>query len=340
MTATMRATPWHKLPILLGRFVRPANSRTLFFGAIMVVASVFYIGVSPAFADTARDWSAVQGREVVLFQPGQRSWEWALTQTEHAGAKKFREGKNCRACHDGEQKELGKKPAAGKMPPPAGPGHLSMIVKAAHDRENIYFRFEWQAEDPAKSKKQDSGAAARVTMMLDDGAVKEAARAGCWGSCHDDAVGMASAPPGKAITKYLHASRSAVTRQGGGENYKAPADMAELLGRGLFLEYWQAQIMSGAVVRAADGYILDQRHENKKPMANAEAVYRDGKWIVVLARKLRADSAVRKDIVPEKTYHIGFAVHDNFMSHRFHYVSLEYSFRLDAGPADFIVVGK
>ena len=27
------------------------------------------------------------------------SFEWALTQTDHSGAKKFREGKNCKDCH-------------------------------------------------------------------------------------------------------------------------------------------------------------------------------------------------------------------------------------------------
>lgn len=340
MTATMRATRRHELPFLCGGFFMPAGSRMLFLGAPMIVMFVLCVDVAPAFAGAPKDWSTVPGREVVLFQPGQRSWEWALSQGEHAGANKFREGKNCRVCHDGGQKEMGQKLVAGSVFPATRPGHLSVIVKAAHDKENIYFYFAWPGEAFSRNKKTDAGIAARVTLILDDGAVKEAARAGCWGSCHDDALGMVSAPPGKEITKYLLASRSGVTRRGGGENYRAPTDLAELLGHGRFLEYWQAQIGPEAVVRAVDGYILERRHENQMPLARAEAGYQDGSQVVVLARKLRAGSAVHKDIIPEKIYSVGFAIHDDFTNHRFHYVSFEYSLRLNAGPADFIVVGE
>lgn len=116
--------------------------------------------------------------------------------------------------------------------------------------------------------------------------------------------------------------------------------MAALLGRGQFFEYWQAQLRPGAAAQAVDGYVLDKRHEHAVPLVRADVVNHEGGRAVVLARKLRPASALRKDIVPGKTYHVGFAVHDDDMGHRFHYVSLEYSFRLDAGPADFVVIGK
>ena len=40
---------------------------------------------------------------------------------------------------------------------------------------------------------------------------------------------MASAQQGKDLTKYLALSRSKVTRQGGGENFKSSAELDEAL---------------------------------------------------------------------------------------------------------------
>lgn len=291
----------------------------------------------------AIDWNAVPEREVTLLYPGQGSWEWVLTQDDHSGAKKFREGKNCFACHKGEEKDMGAKMVAGKKiepaPIPGKPGHLALKVKTAHDDERLYFRVEWPAGKPG-AKKMDPKHAARVTVMLDDGSVKEAARAGCWGSCHDDAIGMASAPAGKEITKYLTASRTKVTRQGGGENLKPAAELQRLLKQGVFLEYWQARLNPGQPAQAVDGYILEKRHENKAPLAGVEARLDNGKWTVVLSRKLKAGGDGRKDIVPGKTYSIGFAVHDDYANHRFHHVSFERTLVLDQGKADFVAAKK
>ena len=58
-------------------------------------------------ASAAVDWSKAKEKEVVLFYPGQASWEWVMTQADHSGATKFRGGKNCRGCHDGEQADIG-----------------------------------------------------------------------------------------------------------------------------------------------------------------------------------------------------------------------------------------
>jgi cytochrome c-type protein NapC len=44
----------------------------------------------------AIDWTGVTERDIVVLYPGQASWEWSLTQDDHSGAKKFREGKDCR----------------------------------------------------------------------------------------------------------------------------------------------------------------------------------------------------------------------------------------------------
>lgn len=306
--------------------------------AIGWLGAVSALGLLAAGPALAVDWSKVAAREVVLFYPGQASWEWALTESDHSGAKKFREGKNCKGCHEGEQKDIGAKIVSGKKLEPAPiagkPGSLPVKIQTAHDGERLYVRLEFQGAAPS-GKKMDPDYAAHVTMMLDDGNVKEAARAGCWGSCHDDAIGMASAPAGVEITKYLVASRTKVTRQGGGENFKAAGELEKLRGNGVFLEYWQARLNPGQPARARDGYILDKRHANTTPAVTAEASHSGNKWSVVLSRKLKAGAGY-KDLVPGKTYNIGFAIHDDYADHRFHYISLENTLVLDQGQADFV----
>jgi cytochrome c-type protein NapC len=300
-----------------------------------LAAALALLAAAPA---GAIDWSAVPEREVMLLYPGQASWEWVLTPSDHSGARKFREGKNCRGCHDGEQEDIGARIASGKKleqaPIPGKPGSLALKVQTAHDGERLYVRLQWQGA-PATGKKMDPEVAARATVMLDDGNVKEAARAGCWGSCHDDAIGMASAPATGKITKYLVASRTRVTRKGGGENFRPDDALAQLRQDGAFLEYWQARLNPGQPGRAVDGYILDKRHENAEPAVRAEATGKGGAWTVVLSRPLKAGAGY-KELVPGKTYNVGFAVHDDYADHRFHYVSLEYTLTLDGGQADFV----
>ncbi|HQX24950.1 MAG TPA: hypothetical protein PLI00_10015, partial [Pseudomonadota bacterium] len=75
---------------------RPASHRTV-PAVLVAVYSLLAAGAAGAV-----DWSAAPTKDVPVFHPGQASWEWALTEKDHSGAPKFRGGKNCRACHDGE----------------------------------------------------------------------------------------------------------------------------------------------------------------------------------------------------------------------------------------------
>jgi cytochrome c-type protein NapC len=292
----------------------------------------------------AIDWNGVAEVEIPLLYPGQSSWEWNLTQDDHSGAKKFRGGKDCKACHKGEEQEIGEKIVTGKKlepsPIPGKLGSFTLKVKTAHDGDRLYVRMAWQGGKPGAGKKMDADYAARVTLMLDDGSVKEATRAGCWGSCHDDAVGMASAPAGKEITKYLGASRAKVTRQGGGEHLKLPAEIEQLLTQGTFIEYWQARLNPGQPARPADGYILEKRHEQTPPVVGAETTFSNGQWVVVLSRALKVGKTGYKDLVPGKTYTVGFAVHDDYANHRFHHVSFEHTLVLDQGKADLVAMKR
>lgn len=308
------------------------------FQALPFAAIGIALLLAPATA-AAIDWSQVPEREIVLFYPGQASWEWALTERDHSGAPRFREGRNCRTCHEGEEREIGAAIVAGNALEPspiAGkPGSLSLRIRSAHDGERLHFRLQWKAGDYPATR-LDPEVAARVTVMIDDGTVREAPRAGCWASCHDDGKGMASAAADSMVQKYLGASRSRLTRQGGGDSVRSDAELQALLAQGSVLEYWQAQLNPGQPPRTRHAYVLDRRHAYPDNAVAAEAEFADGSWTVVLSRPLDTDVAGQKRIQAGKAYMVAFAVHDNHSNHRYHYVSLEHSLSLDEGSADFI----
>jgi cytochrome c-type protein NapC len=309
--------------------------------SMRALACVLALALAPAAL--AVDWSKAKEREVVMFYPGQASWEWVMTQADHSGATKFRGGKNCRGCHDGEQADIGNEIVAGghalEAHPPAGkPGSLRLFVRTARDAERLYFRFRWKPGPARNAVKGD--AAARVTVMLDDGGLKESARAGCWASCHDDAMGMASAAAGSKTTKYLGASRVKLTRQGGGNQLRPDAELKAQLAQGAYLEYWQARLNPGKPATAQGGYILADRAKPAATGVTAQAEFVGGEWVVTLSRPLKPAGAGQKPLVPGKPYAVGFAVHDDYAEHRHHFVSLEYTLQLDGGTADFVATGQ
>jgi len=307
----------------------------------LAAAACLLFVAGPAWAI---DWSGVQGKDIVVFYPGQASWEWLLTKSDHSGSTKFRGGKNCVDCHEGEQKKIGALIVSGKKleptPIPNKPGSLTVNVKAAHDDQKLYIRLEWAGAATPSGKKMEPDFEEKATVMIDDGSVLEMTRAGCFGACHDDEVGMASAPADKKITMYLPESRTKLTRQGGDDFFKSQADLDAQLKGGKFLEYWQGRLNKGKPAVAVDGYILDKRHESDTPAIAAEGGYEGDKWVVVLSRPLKASGPGQKDIVPGKVYTLGFAIHDDYTSHRFHFVSLATTMVLDSGTAEIVAVKK
>ncbi|MGE5505175.1 MAG: ethylbenzene dehydrogenase-related protein [Actinomycetota bacterium] len=300
-------------------------------------AATFALACLAAGPALAVDWAAVPGSPVTLFYPGQSSYEWVLTPGDHGGAAKFREGKNCRECHKGEEQTMGSTLVSGKKNEPtpiAGkPGFLPVTVKVAHDDKMLYVHLEF-AEGSQPDAKQDPNFATKVTMILNDGGVPEANRAGCWVACHDDAARMPSAADADR-PKYLLKTRAKVTRTGGGDELKPADELSKLAAAGYRLEYWQARLNPGAAAVAANGIITDKRQEANPVAAKADATFAGGKWAVTLSRPLSA-GAPFKDLVPGKTYTVGFAIHAGHTARRFHYVSFEHTLVLDQGDADLV----
>jgi len=284
-------------------------------------------------ASLAADWEGVGSKTIQLFYPGQTSWEWLLIPSTHSGAKKFRTGKDCRECHEGEEKDIGDLIVSGEKLEPdpiAGkPGSIPVDIAMMQDNENFYVKFEWMDE---RSASGSGDFAARVTMMIGDAAIKESVRAGCFGTCHSDVKDM---PDSAGLTKYLAASRTKLTRTGGGENYKPDTDIDDLIKDGISMEYWQAKLNPGEPAVAVDGYVMKDRQDNDVTTVKADADYQNGKWSVVLSRSL-AGGPKHKTLQTGVTYPVGFAIHSGYAEKRHHYVSLEYTFALDGETADFV----
>ncbi len=291
------------------------------------------------------NWSSVPGKEVVLFYPGQSSWEWALTPSEMSGGEDFRKGKDCATCHIGEEKDMGpqivtgtprvfktgEKPSIEPTPIAGKPGAVNATVKVANDGTDLYVHLEFAAGNQPNANQNPADT--RVTVMFNDGKVPEANRGGCWAACHDDSSGMASA--GAATrTMYLPRTRAKLTRQGGGDTLADAAKLAELKSSGYQLEYWQAALNPGQAPKTDTQIVFDKRESAATNVVTAEATQQGGVWSVTLKRPLAA-SAPLSAISAGNTYYLAFALHAGHTAKRFHYVSYERSFSLD-GKTDLV----
>lgn len=170
-------------------------------------------------ADPAKiDWSKIKASSIVLFYPGQSSYEW-LRSPAHKGAnKEVARGDACVSCHDEEdaEKDMGNKLVkAGPlepMPIKGKSGYKDLSVQAAYDAKNVYLRYEWKTDNPypgtehqylrfdgqewkvwgfpkldkvVQDGKQPGIYEDRMSIMIDDGKVANFGKQGCWLTCHD-----------------------------------------------------------------------------------------------------------------------------------------------------------
>lgn len=293
---------------------------------------------------SAIDWNAVEGLDVPVFHTGQASWEWMLTQKVHSGAKKFKKDKNCKDCHEEEEPDIGELIASGEKVEPdpidGNAGSVVINVKFAKDASNLYLRMAWAAPPADSGDKMDPDFESKIAVMLGESNVKEAPKAGCWGTCHTDVDSMANAKGKDGLKKYLGKSRAKMGRKGGGTNYKTDAELDALMSESYFLEYWQAKLNPGSPASPVDGYILKERVENDPAITTADAEFSDGNWSVVLTRPLQPGKPTYKNLTVGNVYHIGFALHDGHKSKRYHKVSFEYTLAIDEGDTDFVAVGQ
>jgi cytochrome c-type protein NapC len=301
--------------------------------------SVYAGGVHNALAV---EWNTIKPFDVVLFYPGQASWEWILT--DHSGQKSVRKGSPCLECHETEETDMGKKMVTGKKLEPtpiAGkPPSVPMEIKFATDGSKLYAHLEWPDTGFHSGKKMDSQFPVKVALMIADKNTKEAMVSGCWGACHDDATAMPAASADTKRALYLGASRNKLSRQGGGDDIKSADDLKQLLANGYYYEYWQARINPDQSVAATDGYILDKRNKSDAPILDAKAELKNGKWSVTMSRPLSGNGPGRHTFTPGETYYFGVALHDDYTEGRFHYISFGHSLSVEKGSGELIAVKK
>lgn len=288
--------------------------------SLIAVSALGLILAGAAGAVYAVDVSQAPAKKITVFYPGSSGMEWILKGTEHGGAKGVKRGEPCIGCHVDEaakmdeSADIGAKILSGAKskntalepnPIKGKPGSIPVTVQAAHDANNLYLRFTWKNTGFSSGNKMDAENPIKLAVMLEEiGKVENDTTGGCWATCHTDVRTMPGVTDDKK-TKYVT----------GGN-----------LAEGKFFDIFQVRSGKGQI---ADGYIADKRvMEGGKALQEAKAVLSGDTWAVTFTRKL---SGGEGDVTlqPGKEYNFGFAIHDDYTSGRYHYVSFGYTLGLD-----------
>jgi cytochrome c-type protein NapC len=318
------------------------------------------------------DWSGIEAAEITVFLPGQASLEWVLKGSDHGGKRAFTKGDRCFECHEDEEVDIGELIASGEKvepaPIPGKRGSILVNVKAAHDADNLYMQFQWEDGEHAPipfadGGKMDADNPIKLAIMLttdseDDPKVEYAERAGCWQSCHHDVNHMPHQPDDSALTgalskrldlsggftKYLKESRTGIEiagkdgkKRGGWDKLKSDAEIQALLDNGTFMDLLRYKSGTG---ESEDGYILAERVMTGGQGVEFTGVLKDGIWTVEMKRKLTSDQPGDVSMALDQWYNIGFAIHDDYSSSRFHHVSLGLKLGFDDEDAEINAVAK
>ena len=324
---------------------------------------------APSSSGGGGDWAGVKPVDVVMLYPGQASLEWVLKGSDHGGGRAVRRaGDRCQECHKGEQADMGNKIVTGEKaeptPIPGKRGSIKVAVQAQHDGTNMTFRFQWPdaGHTPApfaNGGKMDPENQIKLAVMFDDGKVDMAEQAGCWVTCHNDSRYMPDAPKAEVlaasefakiidlkdgVTKYTKDSRTKLEYKG--KNGKPRGawdkliDTAELDAKhkeGAFMDLVRYKSKGN---KMETGFIQADRKLKDAEKVSGIGKLENGTWTVTLSRPLVATQPGGVSFEPGKTYTVGFAIHDDYTSARFHHVSLEYRLALDNPEAEINVVKK
>ena len=327
-----------------------------------------------AAAATANvDWTAIEAHEVVLFFPGQASMEWMLKGSDHGGKRAFVSGDRCFECHEDEEVDIGDLIVTGEKieatPIEGKRGSIAVAIKAAFDADNLYLQFQWPdtAHTPAdfvEGGKMDPENPIKLAVMLatdseDDPQVEYAERAGCWQTCHIDANYMPGQPENAELadsplasqldlnlgyTKYLKESRTEIeidgkdgAKRGGWDKLRSEAEIQAAFDNGSFMDLLRYK---GGTGESEDGHILEQRIMTGGQGVTFNGDLSDGVWTVEMIRKLTSDQPGDVSMSSDQMYNIGFAIHDDFTSSRFHHVSLGLKLGFDNEDAEINALGQ
>lgn len=199
----------------------------------VVMAATLGVVTSALAADPQTiDWPKVPATSMVLFYPGQSTYDW-LTSPGHMGASQVAQSRPCLTCHKDTESNLGNKIVKGgniEPTPIAGKnGVIDLTVQAAHDAEYLYLRFQWKTnlnregrmhdymrfdgkqwkwyghdrnDRTVRSGEQPPLYEDRFSIMLDDGKVPRFAEQGCWITCHNGMRDTRNAAVGDPVRQH------------------------------------------------------------------------------------------------------------------------------------------
>ena len=320
---------------------RPGHNPVLTIAALLLMAPLALLWPQAGRAQTV-DWSKIQGKTIKVFYPGFASWEFVRSDDHGTGMLPVRTFKKaCADCHVGQSGEYDinadkiingtLKMASSKKPfetkPLQGmPGFKDVEVKAAYDSQNIYLWFQWpgsgaSVSDPSLAKDDKAD---RFSVQLNN-TIKSFALYGCFMTCHNDENGMPD-NNGKDVKLYGYYTR---TKDG---SIVPQSTLDQYMSKQLFIDLWTTQFI-GKEVKVTDEYILQTRAKDDHNDVTASGSYANGKYTLMLTRKLSDGDKQDIQLQVGKTFHIGIAIHDNKNSGRKHYVSFPLSIGLSS-PAD------
>ena len=303
-------------------------------------------------------WDKAGTQKITLFYPGVVSWEFLNSEDHSLGSRNIQKGKkNCINCHlstEGGLDLRGNEIAAGKLkmkkaqkpfepePVSAKSGFLNLTIQAAYDEEHIYIKLQWPSQGASwnNAKLSDEGLVDRVAIQLSHGNYDKGYlnRYGCFVTCHNDLNTMPESPSKdkvKGHPYYGALKRDDVrlyahyTRKGGWADIKGDNDLKALLKDGALIDLWKVEF-NGKTAAAEDGWILEDRRKDEKDDIKAEGGWENGKYTVVIKRKLSTDDPRDIQLKEGDAIVFGIAVHDDKTSHRRHYVNLPVTIGLSA----------
>jgi cytochrome c-type protein NapC len=146
----------------------------------------------------------------------------------------------------------------------------------------------------------------------------------------------------EGITKYLAETRTQIELRGdgkprgGGLNLKGKEAIADLVKNGALLDVFRFR--SGQPPE--NGHVVEQRFNGGGAGVEAQGGLEGEMWTVVMSRPLKSDKPGDISLEPGKIYTVNFALHDDFSAARFHHVSLEMRFGVDAKEAEINAAGR
>lgn len=317
-----------------------------------------------AGVDSGINWDKAPATEIAVFYPGQASMEWVLNGRDHGGARPLKAGDRCFDCHAEEIHDIGQKIVSGeleKIEPQAVSGKrgsIAVSVQATHDNDYLYMRFLWEDAPHVplsfvEGGKMDTANPSKLAMMLATDDIEFAGESGCWITCHNDMKGMPDAPPAEVlagnahaadlnwatgVTKYIPESRTEIEikgsdgkPRGGWDKLKGEDEIKGEVDAGHYLDIIRYKIGEGIT---ENGDVLASRNMEGGEGVEFSGGLTNGKWSVVMKRKLSSEQSGDISLATDQLYNLGFAIHDDHTLGRYHHVSLGYKLGFDNDEAE------